>query len=40
MKKINIVQKIGDLLYKNGLMVIALGLYIGIYAANIDQFNI
>jgi len=40
MNKINYVKKFGDFLYKNGLMVIALSLYIGIYAANLNEFNI
>jgi hypothetical protein len=40
MKQATMVKKIGDMLYKNGLMAIALGLYIGIYTANLDKFNI
>jgi hypothetical protein len=40
MKQEPMVKKIGDMLYKNGLMAIALGLYIGIYSANLDKFNI
>jgi hypothetical protein len=40
MKQATMVKKIGDMLYRNGLMAIALGLYIGIYSANLDKFNI
>jgi len=40
MKQATMVKKIGDMLYRNGLMAIALGLYIGIYTANLDKFNI
>jgi hypothetical protein len=40
MKQATMVKKIGDMLYKNGLMAIALGLYIGIYTANWDELNI
>lgn len=40
MRKVNYVKKFGDFLYRNGLMVIALGLYLGIYAANWDELNV
>ncbi len=40
MRKVNYVKKFGDFLYRNGLMVIALDLYVGIYAANLDELNI
>ncbi|MDT8376816.1 MAG: hypothetical protein RQ867_08825 [Mariprofundaceae bacterium] len=40
MKQAAIVKKIGDMLYKNGLMAIVTGLYIGIYSANLDSLNI
>ena len=40
MKQATMVKKIGDMLYKNGLMAIALGLYIGIYSANLDKVNL
>lgn len=40
MKQAAIVKKIGDILYKNGLMAIVTGLYIGIYSANLDSLNI
>ena len=38
--KLNIVKTIGDFLYKNSLMAITAGLYIGIYAANLDKLDI
>ncbi len=40
MNRVNYVKIIGDFLYKNGLMTVALGLYLGIYAANWDELNI
>jgi hypothetical protein len=40
MRKVTYVKKFGDFLYKNGLMVVALGLYLGIYAANWDELNV
>ena len=40
MRKVNYVKKFGDFLYRNGLMVVALGLYLGIYAANWDELNV
>jgi len=40
MNKVNYVKKVGDFLYRNGLMTVALGLYLGIYAANWDELNI
>lgn len=40
MRKLNIVKTIGDFLYKNSLMTIATGLYVGIYAANLDKLDI
>ncbi len=33
------IKTVGDFLYKNGLIVISAGLYIGIYAANMDKLD-
>jgi len=40
MHKINIVKIIGDFLYKNGLFAISTGLYLSIYAVNLDKLDI
>jgi hypothetical protein len=40
MHKLNIVKTIGDFLYKNSLFVISAGLFVGIYAANLDKLDI
>jgi len=40
MRESKIVKTVGDFLYKNSLMVISTGLYISIYAANLDKLDI
>ncbi|MDT8376815.1 MAG: hypothetical protein RQ867_08820 [Mariprofundaceae bacterium] len=39
MRKVNYIKKFGDFLYRNGLMVIAAGLYLGIYTAHWDELS-
>ena len=35
----NIVKTIGDFFYKNSLAIISAGLYIGIYATNMEKLD-
>ena len=39
MRTVTVIKTIGDFLYKNTLMLIFGGLYIGVYAANIDKLD-
>ena len=39
MRTVNFAKTIGDFLYKNSMAIIATGLYIGIYAANMDKLD-
>lgn len=40
MRELTVVKTVVNFLYKNSLMVISTGLYIGIYAANLDKLDI
>jgi len=40
MRELTVVKSVGNFLYKNSLMVISTGLYISIYAANLDKLDI
>jgi len=40
MRTATIVKAVGDFLYKNTLMIIVGGLYVGVYAANLDKLDI
>ena len=35
----NFTKTVGDFLYKNSMMIISTGLYLGIYAVNMDKLD-
>lgn len=39
MRTITAIKAVGDFLYKNTLILIFGGLYIGVYAANLDKLD-
>ena len=40
MRTSSMVKNIGDFLYKNSLAIISAGLYIGVYATNLDKLDL
>jgi len=39
MRTVAAIKAVGDFLYKNALILIFGGLYIGVYAANLDKLD-